>query len=747
MKVLLTLLVALLTLHTNAQQLYFSAANFKDSITLSHTIPVLAKQVISNYKEPDKSVYFDNLFRYYIVARQYREAIAILDSSKSLWMSANPEGVDGIGFQFRTFIKTKLFQQTDSVSFTKAFTNVFIAEFGKLSLNAKTVAASYASNSLKPLKENFDKLVTKQAKLDTISFEDARSLVRAYNSYNVYSHILPIMIPLLAKEDNKEFAIDKVLIKTRDKSVLQAVVVRKRSFAGKLPAVLVFNIYIDSASDISKAKRYALAGYAGIVANTRGKGASPQVIEPFEHDASDAYDIISWISKQPWSNSKVGMVGGSYLGFSQWAAAKTLHPALKTIMPQVAVGIGIDYPMMGNVFMGYMLQWIHYVTNSKQTDRVDFNNDGHWDSVYAKWYKQGASFRSLDTLEGRTSSIFQRWLQHPAHDSYWQNMVAHKNDFSHITIPVLTTTGYFDDDQNGAMYYYREHFLNNKQANHYLVIGPYDHSGAQSYPSSILKGYKIDSVATTINFMKLSIEWFDYILKDSAKPSLLQDKVSFEVMGANEWKHVPSLSAMNNDTLTFYLGNTRVDQHYKLDATPALNEYIKQEVNLADRSDTTVYKYKIIDSVMQTGNALTFISQPFDRSLVVAGSFTGEIFTAINKQDMDVILHMYELMPDGNYFSLGWSLQRASYAGNISKRQLLQPGKKESIPIAYSYMTVKQLSKGSRLIVVIGINKNRDWQINYGTGKDVSDETIADANEPLKIKWFTDSYIKVPVLR
>jgi hypothetical protein len=36
-------------------------------------------------------------------------------------------------------------------------------------------------------------------------------------------------------------------------------------------------------------------------------------------------------------------------------------------------------------------------------------------------------------------------------------------------------------------------------------------------------------------------------------------------------------------------------------------------------------------------------------------------------------------------------------------------------------------------------------EINYGTGKDVSGETVADAKEPLQIKWFDDSYIDLPV--
>jgi uncharacterized protein len=38
-------------------------------------------------------------------------------------------------------------------------------------------------------------------------------------------------------------------------------------------------------------------------------------------------------------------------------------------------------------------------------------------------------------------------------------------------------------------------------------------------------------------------------------------------------------------------------------------------------------------------------------------------------------------------------------------------------------------------------------QVNYGTGKDVSDETVADAGEPLSVKWLGDSFIEVPVRR
>jgi hypothetical protein len=43
--------------------------------------------------------------------------------------------------------------------------------------------------------------------------------------------------------------------------------------------------------------------------------------------------------------------------------------------------------------------------------------------------------------------------------------------------------------------------------------------------------------------------------------------------------------------------------------------------------------------------------------------------------------------------------------------------------------------------------KQRVYQINYGTGKDVSDESMADAGEPLSISWANDSYLDLNVWR
>jgi putative CocE/NonD family hydrolase len=747
MKNLFVLICLVFCFKAKAQKLYFPATNFKDSATLANSMPALATQVMAHSYESSKEIYFNRAVVYLMVAKNYRTAIDFLDSLQNT-PGANSDHL----FLQRVYALSKLKEAEGTASFADAYKRTFNVSYPSLSRLAKKTVYAFTS----PFKATgrFKELMEKQEHTDSISFEDAGQLVEGYYLRIEGEQVLPVIKPLLAKEDKTDCISTVQLVKTRDGSLVQVHVVRPAGIPEKLPVVFVFNIYaVDSAKSFSFGKRYAYNDYAYVVANTRGKAASPQDVEPFEHDANDAYDVIDWITKQPWSNGKVGMTGGSYLGFSQWAATKKLHPALKTIIPKVSVGAGIDYPMLGNVFMSYMLRWIRLVSNNKFTDDQDFSNQKHWDSTFAEWYRQGVAFRKLDAVEGRNTRIFQRWLQHPAFDKYWQNMASYANDFSRINIPVLTMTGYFDDDQNGAMYYYRQHYLHNPQANNYLVIGPYSHSGAAGIADAELYGYKVDPAATAYNFSALTFGWFDYILKDSSKPALLKDKVNYEIMGANEWRHAPSLKAMSNDTLTFYLGNTRVNENYKLNARPNANEFIKQEVNLGTRKDdaTTgnflIYadEYKIIRPALQKNNAISFVTGSFTEPVIISGSFSGQLSLSINKRDLDVIVHLYELQPDGNYFDLGWSLQRASYAKNRSKRKLLHPGKKEYFPITYSFMTCKQLSKGSRLVITVGVSKSPDWQINYGTGKDVSDETIADAKEPLELKWFGDSFIKVPV--
>lgn len=537
-------------------------------------------------------------------------------------------------------------------------------------------------------------------------------------------------------DDNYDIQ-DPVLIKMRDGASISAIVVRKKGNTEKLPTILFYSTYHQGAGDSIFGKRSADRGYVGIVAYTRGIRTNLDDYMPYENDGRDVYDIIEWISKQPWSNGKVGMYGGSYTGFSQWSTAKNLHPALKTIVPQVAVMPGYDTPMENNVPLSFLtLNWANDILKYKTLPQ----------DIYDKWYEAGASYRSLDSFAGQPNRIYQKWLQHPAYDDYWKSMVPTPQEYARINIPILTTTGYYDGAQIGAITYLKLHYKYNKNANHYLVIGPYNHWGGQRNAEPNLLGYKIDEAAN-VSMRELAYQWLDYILKDGKKPEILKDKINYEVMGANEWRHAPSIEKMSNQIMTLYLSDTAAGENHLLStAKPKKLNFLNQTVDFADRkTQNNYFTPNIINDSLDVSHGVVFTTEPFTETFSIDGSFTGQINASINKKDMDVSIAFYELMPDGKYFYLTRYLGRASYAKDESKRQLLQPGKKESIPFDDTRMVSKQISKGSRLVIILNVNKHPYEPINYGTGKDVNDETISDAKEPLQVKWYNDSYIKIPV--
>ncbi|MEO8308905.1 MAG: CocE/NonD family hydrolase [Pseudomonadota bacterium] len=79
-------------------------------------------------------------------------------------------------------------------------------------------------------------------------------------------------------------------------------------------------------------------GYAVAVAEMRGSGASFgfRVIDRGPQIGVDGRDLVNWIAGQPWCSGKVGMIGVSYQGFSQFATAAEQPPALKAIFPEIA---------------------------------------------------------------------------------------------------------------------------------------------------------------------------------------------------------------------------------------------------------------------------------------------------------------------------------------------------------------------------------------------------------------------------
>lgn len=723
-------------------QKYFIEKNLiNDSILLNEKFKEIVLKEYSKFIRAKKIDSLKTKIKQEVFLGDFSSAINTIKEYRNQSAINNWDG--NLLFSFEVFSITKLLQINENINFDKALDKVIIDKINNLDeillIDLKKELDVKIENYKKNKNINIDSLKNK----DSINGAFANVLMESIIDYQVLSQVNNRALQILEKKIQEKFSTETYEVETSTGAKLSVIVMKRKEQKKPLPVILTNNIYASD-KDFVFCMRAAIRDYVGVIVNTRGKRNSKDINEPFEHERDDIYDIIDWISKQEWCNGKLGMVGGSYLGFSQWAATKKLHPALKTIVPQVAVGIGsMDYPMRNNVFMTYMLRWLDYVTLDNFSDRTSFDDSNRWYELDTKYYKTGIKFKDLDSLNNKRDKIFQKWLQHPSQDCYWNSMVAYKEEFTKINIPILTTTGFWDADQTGALYYFKEHIKYNKNAEHYLVIGPYDHQTAQNFPNNELYGLKLDSVAK-VNFINLNYDWFDYILKNKPKPEFLKDKVNIQVVGTNEWKSFNSLEESSNVSLKFYINNDK-----KLKSVfkkPSIKSFFKQSIDFKIRDEKRKYYSTDVDSASIGVGRVAIESETLEHDIIINGSFTGNLKLSINKKDLDIAIDLIQIKPNGEVFYLSDYIGRASYAKDSANRQLLKPNKIEVIPVKNASFVSKKIEKGSKLVLLFGVSKSKYWQINYGTGKDVSDESIVDADIPLEVKWYNDSYIEIPII-
>jgi uncharacterized protein len=735
-----------------AQHLTLPAASLADSTSSSVTLARLATRAAQLYQDSSEVVEQDDLFHLYLLAHRYADAQVALANWRRAWAMYADTTARGraVNQQYELYLRAKRLQGDSAGGFAEAFARAFRERFARLD---DRTAALVVRTLLVPPPEP-PRLPSADT---TMAIRDVVAWLRAMQIAEAYREIGPAAAALVREDDARRYATESnIQVKTPDGATVCAMVWRPRS-APRLPALLQFTIYADTTVLVFDLRRNASNGYAAVMGFTRGKLCSPDAPVPYVHDGADAAALIEWIARQPWSDGQVGMYGGSYSGMTTWAATKRAPSALKAIMVGAPVAPGVDVPMEGNIAWSFVYPWPFYTTDTKALDDSTYNDRARWLRTYNTWYARGQAYRDMDKIDGTPNPIWQQWMAHPDYDAYWQRMIPYGKEFGGVTIPVLQTAGYYFGGPGAAMYYLTQHYRYNPRAEHYLVVGPYDHFQAQrgvvnalGDTATVLAGYTIDPVARIDITADLRYPWFDWVLKHGPRPVLLSDKVNYEVVGANRWKHAPSVAAMANGTLRLYLSaDTQGDWHRLSADPPARDTMLGLTVDLADRSDSSriVPGGGVSDTVIDTFNALVFASDPLPTATEISGLPSGHLEVTANKRDFDFGISIYELRKDGTYFSLPPYQSRASYVADIARRRLLTPGARTVLDWKNVRLVSQLCQAGSRIVMVVGPIRNPGQQINYGTGGDVNAETVADVGDPLTIHWSTRSYVELPVWR
>jgi len=745
-RVLVLLMLLVLPAWTWALEFGFKPPRDPDDPAAVAVMRDLAQRVVPVYQDADSDAFLANVTALQTVSGAHAAAY---DNSRALRRRYQGKPFDGTverAVVDGIYAQARAIEASERISFARAFARSFQQLVPPLD-NAQAAAVMARLDTplavvREPVRQAFDRWRAR----GSLPQADALALVRtwlAYESRRSYAVLLPELIA--AENRSRYVAGPDVWIRVRG-NVIHANVVRPGAAKGALPTLLRFTL--DPAED--DAHRSAVKGYVGVTAYVRGRTADGQgAAWPFVHDGEDAEAVIEWIAMQPWSDGRVAMLGDGYSGYAAWAAARRRPAALKAIATIAPMAPGVDFPMAGQIYRNSMVRWAQEHASGRPARAAEVDADvspeAKWQALNAIWYRGDRPYWDIDRiLLGQRSKLIRTWLTHPSHDRYWSKFLPSANQFAQIDIPVLAIAGYYGAEA-GALYFHHEHRRHRPQADTTLLLGPWDPASIRLGTAPTLRGYTLDPVAR-VDLPELRYQWLDHVFRGAKKPALLRERVNYQVMGANQWRHVPALDSPERPRLRLYLEPGGRDGPHRLAPTPAEGDVdARLLVDLADRRDAHApLPDTLRGKQLTTRNSISFVSDPLPKDTEIDGSLRGEFDITPSRQDVDLSVSLYELTASGEYQLLFEPYDfRASYAGHRVYRRLLQAGVRQSLSFTTERVTARKLAAGSRLVLLVGLNKRPDRQINYGSGKDVNSEVIADAGRPVRVRWHRRSLVEI----
>jgi putative CocE/NonD family hydrolase len=532
-------------------------------------------------------------------------------------------------------------------------------------------------------------------------------------------------------------------IPLRDGVKLNATVYRPQGQKEPLPCVFTLTPYI-SQSYHDRGMYFAGHGYVYLTIDVRGRGNSEGNFMPMLQEAKDGHDVVEWLAQQSYCNGKVTMWGGSYAGYDQWATAKEFPPHLTTIVPVASPFAGVDFPRRNNIAYPYDVQWLTLTSGHASQEKI-FGDSSFWAAKFKELYLGHRAFKEVDSVVGNPSPVFQAWIEHPMVDAYWDSYNPSAEQYAKLDMPILSITGQYDGDQPGAMAHYHEHMAHGSEhakAQHYLIIGPWDHAGTRT-PKAEVAGLTFGK-ASLLDMNKLHKDWYDWTMKSGTKPEFLKDRVAYYVVGegAEDWRYAGTLEAVTSEMRPLYLDSrdgtandvfssgmlgaakpsgSKPDRYVydPLDTSSAAIESIEVQSTLTDQRRV----------LQQAGKQLVYHTAAFPKATDIAGTFKLSAWIAIDQPDTDFYATVSEIQPDGTAVFLSDDLMRARYRGGNRAAKLVAKGSVERYDFDKFMWVARRIQAGSRLRLVIAPVNSMYNEKNYNAGGVVAEETGKDARK------------------
>ena len=477
-------------------------------------------------------------------------------------------------------------------------------------------------------------------------------------------------------------------------------------------------------------------GFAFVVQDVRGRGDSAGRFEPLAQETNDGFDTQSWIATQPWSNGRVGTMGGSYAGWTQVLPASLNNPALRAMIPTVAPpDPGRYWPQQNGGPSLAVLEWAAVVEG--RTLRSISREHPALVDVY-----DSLPLQDMDTKLGFNSEYWQNSLANLHSRDYWESR-SYQHRIHESRVPMLHISGWYDGTLGGSLQNFeimRKHADDVAKRNQYLIIGPWRHWVDDDSKNSSLGSVDFGA-ASKIDLNSLRQEWFDHYLRsDATEGPNHWPRARLYVMNANRW--------LNSDD--WPVPRTRFEKFYLAGHGAAPREGLLS-INLPQgRAAPDQYKYDplratpflwslSIDSggpddyaeVDARSDVLVYETNFGKKEVTVCGPVTAELYAASTAVDTDWIARLSLVHPSGYVQRLTEGWVRARARNDNFGNDPLTPGRVEKYEIDM-WGTCVELESGYslRLTVMsaayplVARNMNTGGEIGSETGSVVAEQSV-----------------------
>ncbi len=538
---------------------------------------------------------------------------------------------------------------------------------------------------------------------------------------------------------------------------------------GRFGAILSHIPYNNNAPGwTQRAKWFAKRGYAVVLSDTRGRFDSEGDWDPFDRKhKTDGYDLVEWIAKQPWCSSQVGMVGPSYMGWTQWWTATQAPPALKVIVPEVAPPDQFyNGPYQHGILVGWMMDWGAMMAG-RTTQSAGEGGYGGFTTTRAQDFMEAPYVRLNERRGAVASPWFETWIrQNLATADYWRGIAYQgKENYAKVTVPTLNVTGWFDANFPGSPMNYlgmKQYGATPAARRPSLVIGPWQHSFNRSRKFGAID-YGPQSL---IDWDGYACRWFDHFLKGIDNGVTGDPPVHLFVMGRNRWHAEKDWPLPQTRWTKYYLHSegkaNSLEGDGRLGTAPPADE--PADGYTYDPAKPTRSPMKgghLEDGPLDTRapakgqDVLVYTSPPLTEEVEVTGPIEAKLYAATSARDTDWMMRLIDVHPDGYAALLCDGVLRARCrdpqkhgAFNPNKLSTIEPEKVYEYTIHFWRATANVFGKGHRLRVEISSSYFPYYLRNPNSGADnIGLETIF---VPARQKIYHDarhpSHLVLPVI-